>query len=97
VLAAADEWQLLRAGVGDVARDVEAVLSYPPQRYARRVQIFPAPEIDDEREWYDQLEESATQRDENFAPPAEDDVAGLMNRKIDCIGQVKAIRCQSAP
>jgi hypothetical protein len=43
------------------------------------------------------LEESAAQRYENLAAPAEDDVAGLMNRKVDGIGQVKAVRCQSAP
>lgn len=97
VLASADERQLLRSGIGDVARDVPEILSYPPQCYACRVPIFSEPEVDNEREREHELEQCAAQRREDFTAPCEDDVASLVNGEVDGVRPMKSIRREPAP
>lgn len=97
MLASADERQLLRSGIGDVARDVPEILSYPPQCYACRVPIFSEPEVDNEREREHELEQCAAQRREDFTAPCEDDVASLVNGEVDGVRPMKSIRREPAP
>ena len=97
VPAGSDERQLLGPGVGDVARDVPAILSHPPERHARRVVVAPAPEVRDECQRKQDLQQRAAEGGEDVAAPGEDQVTGLVDREVERVGPVEAVGREPAP
>ncbi len=103
VLPTTDERQVLRARVTDVARDVPAVLSRPPERDRRRMPVALQGEIAGECQRDDELKECAAEDVHELAERGEHQVTRLVDGEVDVVheaevarmrGQVPAIRSE---
>ena len=92
MLAAAHERQVLRPRITDVARDVPAVLSRPPERYRGGVPVALHGEVAGERERDDQLEEGAAEDVHEFPEGREDEVTGLVYGEVDVVDEAEVPR-----
>lgn len=85
---AAHEGQGLCLCVGHV----HGALDRPYPACARLEPLCATPEIDDERDGEEYLEQGSAERTEHFAEEAEEDVTGFMNEQIDAVDEVIPIR-----
>ena len=83
VLAAAHERQLLRARVGDVARDVPQIVRHPPRHDGRGMVVLPAPEVAEEDGGDEELHQRSARVSDELAEDAEQRMAGLVNREVE--------------
>ncbi len=97
MLTAADQRQLHGPGVGDIAGDVPAVLSRPPERDAGGVAVAAAPEVDHEGQRHEQLQQGAAEGREDVSAPGEHEVACLVDRQVDGVEQVVPIGGPQVP
>ncbi len=89
---AAEQRELLRACVPDVARDVQQIHRDPRHGDRGGVALPGSGEIRDECRWYDDLEERSAENGHGLAEGGEHEVSGFVDGEIQIIERVPVLR-----
>ena len=92
MFAAAHERQLHRTSIGDVDRDIPAILRHPPQADRGAKVITTPQEVRAKDRGNDELEQGPAKGGDDFAERREDQVARLVDGEVHSVDEMSAHR-----